>query len=243
MSHPQDHPLAPMVRKLELWNPLSEEDRKAVLKLPYTERSLSAGQFIIWEGDKPQNSCVLNSGFAYRHKSAGNGGRQIMSIHVMGDIVDLQNSLLGVADHNVQMLSAGKVSLIPVGAMREIASSRPSVGMAMWYETLVEGSIFREWVLNIGRRDGKTRIAHLLCEFAVRLEVAELGKSNQYTLPITQDQLADAVALTPVHVNRKLKELEAEGLINRTKRNITIHDWPKLAKAGDFQPRYLHLAK
>jgi len=89
MSHPQDHPLAPMVRKLELWNPLSEEDRKAVLALPYTERSLSAGQFIIWEGDKPQNSCVLNSGFAYRHKSAGNGGRQIMSIHVMGDIVDL----------------------------------------------------------------------------------------------------------------------------------------------------------
>jgi CRP-like cAMP-binding protein len=243
MSHPQDHALAPMVRKLELWTSLSEEDRKAVLALPFTERTLSAGQFIVWEGDKPQNTCVLNSGFAYRHKSAGNGGRQIMSIHVMGDIVDLQNSLLGVADHNVQMLSAGKVSLIPVGAMREIAFSRPSVGMALWYETLVEGSIFREWVLNIGRRDGKTRIAHLLCEFAVRLEIAELSESNHYTLPMTQDQLADAVALTPVHVNRMLKELEADGLINRTIRNITIQDWPKLAKAGDFQPRYLHLAK
>ena len=161
----------------------------------------------------------------------------------MGDIVDLQNSLLGIADHNVQMLTAGTVSLIPVEAMRKIAFSRPSVGMAMWYETLVEGSIFREWVLNIGRRDAKTRIAHLLCEFAVRLEVAELGKSNHYTLPITQDQLADAVALTPVSVNRMLMKLEADGLIKRTKRNITIDDWSKLAKAGDFQPRYLHLAK
>jgi CRP-like cAMP-binding protein len=111
----------------------------------------------------------------------------------------------------------------------------------MWYETLVEGSIFREWVLNIGRRDARTRIAHLLCEFAVRLEVAELGKSNRYTLPITQDQLADAVALTSVHVNRTLMGLEADGLIKRTRREITIDDWPKLAKAADFQPRYLHL--
>jgi CRP-like cAMP-binding protein len=242
MSHPQNHPLAPMARKLDLWNRLSDEDRNAVLELPYKERTLSAGQFIVWEGDKPQNSCVLNSGFAYRHKSAGNGGRQIMSIHVKGDIVDLQNSLLGVADHNVQMLTDGQLALVPVEAMREIAFSRPAVGMAMWYETLVEGSIFREWVLNIGRRDAKTRIAHLLCEFALRLEIAELGKSNQYTLPITQDQLADAVALTPVHVNRMLMELEADGLINRTRREITIGDWPELAKAGDFQSRYLHLA-
>jgi CRP-like cAMP-binding protein len=232
-----------MVRKLELWNPLSDNDRDAVLALPFTERVLSAGQYIVWEGDKPQHSCVLNSGFAYRHKTAGNGGRQIMSIHVKGDIVDLQNSLLGVADHNVQMLTRGKIAFIPVEAMREIAFTRPSVGMAMWYETLVEGSIFREWVLNIGRRDARTRIAHLLCEFALRLEVAELGEMTNYTLPITQDQLADAVALTSVHVNRTLMKLEADGLIKRTKREITIDDWTKLAKAGDFQPRYLHLAR
>jgi CRP-like cAMP-binding protein len=230
-----------MVRKLDLWARLSDDDRAAILELPFKERSLSAGQFIVWEGDKPQNTCLLNSGFAYRHKTAGNGGRQIMSIHVKGDIVDLQNSLLGVADHNVQMLTDGKIALIPVDAVREIAFSRPDVGMAMWYETLVEGSIFREWVLNIGRRDARTRIAHLLCEFAVRLEVAELGKSNRYTLPITQDQLADAVALTSVHVNRTLMGLEADGLIKRTRREITIDDWPKLAKAADFQPRYLHL--
>ena len=96
-----------------------------------------------------------------------------------GDIVDLQNSLLGTADHNVQMLTNGEVAMIPVEAIREIAFSNPTVGMAMWYETLVEASIFREWVLNIGRRDARTRIAHLLCEFALRLEVAELGKPSR----------------------------------------------------------------
>ena len=242
MSQTPDHVLAPMVRKLSLWTELSPSDCDEILELPHQRRHLEAGQYLVWDGDKPQNCCILLSGFAYRHKHAGNGGRQIVSIHMKGDIVDLQNSLLGIADHNVQMLSSGELALIPIDAVRELAFSRPAVGMAMWYETLVEGSIFREWVLNIGRRDAKTRIAHLLCEFAVRLEVAEVGNSNHYTLPITQEQLADAVALTPVHVNRMLMELEAEGLINRTRRDITIGDWPELAKAGDFQPRYLHLA-
>jgi CRP-like cAMP-binding protein len=241
MSQTPDHVLAPMVRKLSLWTELSPSDCDEILELPHQRRHLEAGQYLVWDGDKPQNCCILLSGFAYRHKHAGNGGRQIVSIHMKGDIVDLQNSLLGTADHNVQMLTAGEVALIPVEAVRRIAFQHPAVGMAMWYETLVEGSIFREWVLNIGRRDARTRIAHLLCEFALRLQVAELGDRTNYELPITQEQLADAVALTPVHVNRTLMRLEDDGLITRTKRMITIIDWAELAKVADFQPRYLHL--
>ena len=241
MTQSTDHVLAPMVRKFQLWNPLSDSDREALLALPFVERELGAGQYIVWEGDRPQYACLLLSGFAYRHKLSGSGGRQILSIHMKGDMVDLQNSLLGIADHNVQMLDTGRVAMIPVEAMRDIAFSRPAVGMAMWYETLVEGSIFREWILNIGRRDALSRIAHLLCEFSLRLDVAELGNQTEYELPITQEQLADAVALTSVHVNRKLMELEAEGLINRTKRMIRVNDWQALAKVGDFQSRYLHV--
>lgn len=236
-----NHPLAPMVRKLSLWCELSAEDSTDILSLPYQQRHLDAGQYLVWDGDQPQHCCLLLSGFAYRHKHAGNGGRQIVSIHMKGDLVDLQNSLLGVADHNVQMLATGEVALIPVNAVRQLAFDNPTVGMAMWYETLVEGSIFREWVLNVGRRDARTRIGHLLCEFALRLEVADLGRQTSYELPITQEQLADAVALTPVHVNRTLMKLEQEGLITRTKRMITIVDWKELVKVADFDPRYLHL--
>jgi CRP-like cAMP-binding protein len=235
------HPLDPMVRKLSSREELDPADREAIRALPYTLRTLQAGQYLVWDGDRPQNTCLLLSGYAYRHKHAGNGGRQILSIHMKGDIVDLQNSLLGTADHNVQMLTAGEVAMIPVEKMQELAFGHPAVGMAMWYETLVEGSIFREWVLNIGRRDARTRIAHLLCEFALRLEVAELGEHSVYELPITQEQLADAVALTSVHVNRTLMKLEQEGLIVRTKRVISIVDWKKLIKVADFHPRYLHL--
>lgn len=241
MSQDQQHPLTAMVRKLEHWRELSDEDRKAILELPFTRRELNAGQHIVWDGDKPQYTTLLMSGFAYRHKVAGNGGRQIMSIHMKGDIVDLQNSLLGLADHNVQMLTPGEVALIPVAAVQALAFDHPTVGQAMWYETLVDGSIFREWLLNVGRRDARTRIGHLLCEFAIRMETSGLGKQDEYELPITQEQLADAVSLTPVHVNRTLMAMESDGLIRRNKRFIHITDWKQMAKSSDFQPRYLHL--
>jgi CRP-like cAMP-binding protein len=241
MTENSDHVLALMVRRLSLREDLSQADREAILTLPFSRRRLTAGQYLVWDGDRPQNSCLLISGYAYRQKEAGNGGRQIISIHMKGDIVDLQNSLLGVADHSVQMLTTAEVAIIPVQSIRDLASSHPRVGMAMWYETLVEASIFREWVLNIGRRDARTRIAHLLCEFAMRLQTAELGPRTAYDLPMTQEQLADAVSLTSVHVNRTLMKLEEQGLITRTRRLISIVDWDELMKVADFQPRYLHL--
>ena len=112
----------------------------------------------------------------------------------------------------------------------------------MWFDTLVDGSIFREWIANVGRRDAQTRIAHLLCEFSLRLKVAGLGEANEYELPMTQDQLADCTGLTSVHVNRTLKNLEAKRLIERrSSRTVTIGDWKKLAEAGDFDSNYLHL--
>jgi CRP-like cAMP-binding protein len=106
---------------------------------------------------------------------------------------------------------------------------------------LVEASIFREWVLNVGRRDSRARIAHLLCELAVRLNEEGLAKDYGYDLPMTQEQIADAVGLTPVHVNRTLKALEEDGLVIRTKRNISFPEWQRLRSVGDFNQRYLHL--
>jgi CRP-like cAMP-binding protein len=112
----------------------------------------------------------------------------------------------------------------------------------MWTDTLVDGSIFREWIANIGRRDARTRVAHLLCEFSLRLKVAGLGEQTGYEMPMTQEQLGDATGLTSVHINRTLKGLEADGLIERTTpRSIVVGDWRKLAETGDFNSAYLHL--
>lgn len=233
--------LEPMLRKLQQWRPLSPEDQAALLALPHRIIKLRPREYIVREGDRPRSSCLMLSGFAFRHKIAGNGGRQIFSIHMQGDLADLQNSLLGVADHNLQALTEVEVAMIPVEAVQNISFERPEVGRAMWHETLVDASIFREWTLNVGRRDGRTRAAHVLCEFALRLEVAGLGTKCDYELPMTQEQLGDALALTSVHVNRMLMSLGEAGLITRSNRSVKINDWTELAKVGDFDPAYLHL--
>ena len=241
MSAISPHALAPMLRKLEYWAFLGEEDRQALLALPFTPRTIEAHHFIVREGDKPTQSCVMLSGLTFRHKVVATGARQILSIHMTGDMVDLQNSVLGTADHNVQALTNSKVAFVPRDALTKLAFERPVIGKALWYDTLVDGSIFREWIANVGRRDAKTRIAHLLCEFALRLEAAGLGDHMEWELPMTQEQIADCTGLTPVHVNRMFKTLGREGLISRTKRSVTVNDWKALAEAGDFESSYLHL--
>ena len=230
----------PMVRKFERRARLADEDREALLALPHQIRQVPAGGHIIRDGDRPEYCCLLLSGFAYRHKITGEGRRQVLSLHLAGDFVDLQNSLLEVSDHNVQTLTAADVALIPRDAIKELALARPAIGVAMWVDTLVDSAIFREWVVNVGRRDARARVCHILCEFSLRLEEAGLAENHRYQLPMTQEQLADAVGLTSVHVNRVLRQLGEEGLISREKRAITIEDWERMRDVGDFNERYLH---
>jgi CRP-like cAMP-binding protein len=213
-----------------------------VLALPFEVKRLERGSFLVREGDIAKKCCVMLSGFSVRSKTVRTGARQILAIQMKGEMVDLQNSLLVEADHSVEMLTSATVAEIPRNEIVRIAAERPTVARAMWFDTLVDGSIFREWITNIGRRDARTRLAHLLCEFALRLQIAGLGKPGRYELPMTQEQLADATGLTPVHVNRTIRGLEADGLIERDNpRFICIVDWQTLADVGDFESRYLHL--
>ena len=235
--------LQPLVQKLSYWQQLDATDRAAILALPHHVKRVEQHHYIIRDRDLVTHSSILLAGFAVRHKIVGGGHRQILAIHMKGDIVDLQNSILGTADHSVQMLTGGQIAMIHRDDIIRLAFERPAIGRAMWFDTMVDGSIFREWIANVGRRDARTRIAHLLCEFALRLKVAGLGDEVGYQLPMTQEQLGDATGLTSVHVNRTIKQLEAEGLIERASpRSINIGDWKKLSDVGDFDSHYLHLA-
>jgi len=234
--------LEPLVHKLAYRAELNAEDRAAILALPFTLKTMERGQYIVRERELATQSCVMLSGYSIRSKVVATGDRQIVAIHMKGECVDLQNSLLKVADHSVQMLTPGKVALIPRDEVIRLTLERPRVGHAMWVDTLVDGSIFREWIANVGRRDARTRVAHLLCEFAVRLKSAGLGDETGYELPMNQEQLADATGLTSVHINRTLKALDRDGLIDRANpRAIRIGDWRKLADVGDFDSNYLHM--
>jgi CRP-like cAMP-binding protein len=203
-------------------------------------KTLDPAAYIIREGEAPAMCALLLAGFAYRHKVTGDGQRQIMSFHMPGEFLDLQNSFLGVADHNVQTLTRCEVAMVPVLALRRLAEEHPHVGRALWIETLIDAAIFREWIVNVGRRNSIRRISHLLCEFALRLEAAGLAPHHRYELPMTQEQIADCTGLTPVHVNRVLKELGRLRLIDRDRRSVSIVDWDQLQNIGDFNARYLH---
>jgi len=179
-------------------------------------------------------------GFSFRQKLLRDGSRQIISFHIPGEFVDLQNSLLGVADHSVQSLNVCEVALVPSSALLQIADVSPGLRMAMWIDTLIDASIFREWVVNVGRRDSRTRIAHLLCELALRLQRTGPDRDGMIDFPITQEQLADATGLTSVHTNRTLQSLRKDGLIQLTARSLTVLDWDGLRAVGDFDELYLH---
>lgn len=237
----QDPILAPMADKLGRWLPLDGDHHAAILNLPHVVRVLRAGEFIVREDDRPRHGWLLLSGCAIRHKVAGNGGRQILALQMTGDLIDPYQSMPPRADHNIQALGGVKLALIPIEALRELAARNPAVGEAMRLESLLDSAIFREWMLNLGRRDARTRTAHMVCELAIRLHMAGLGERDHFDLPLTQEQLADALALTNVHVSRMFKALAVEGLIVRDNRRINILDFPRLATVGDFDQRYLNL--
>ena len=185
MSVP-DHILSLMLGKFERRAQLDEVDRRALLGLPYRTHTVEPSSYIVREGERLERACLILSGFAYRHKVTVEGTRQIVSVHIAGDFVDLEGALLNVADHNVQALGRCEIACIPREALRALLLSHPRIGMAMWVDTLIDGSVFREWVVNVGRRDARSRIAHLLCELARRLEVAGLASDAGYELPMTQ---------------------------------------------------------
>lgn len=231
--------LAPFLSKLEGHARLTAADRQAVLALPHTIRRLAPGDHLFREGDRATSCIVMLSGFACRHKIVGEGARQLLSVHMKGDGIDLLDALLGSTDHGVQSLGPAEAAVIPAAAISDLILSHPAAGRTILIETVLDASIQREWTANVGRRDARTRIAHVLCELGVRMEAAGVGRRDRFDLPLTQEQLADVTGLTIVHVNRVLQGLRAAGLISRGKRPMKVADWQSLADAGDFREDYL----
>jgi len=236
------NPLRPFVEKLASRVELTSADTEALLKMRFSTREMRPGSYFVRERQRPTASSLLIAGVAMRSKLTSEGARQIVGLHLPGDSLDLQQLYLDEADHNIQALTTITLIEVARGDLQSVADKHPNVLKAITIDNVIEASIEREWLLNVGRRIGRARLAHFLCEFAVRLAIkSHVPDQTAIALPLTQEQIGDAVALTPVHVNRMLKELEAEGLITRTKNSIVIVEWKAMASAADFNPSYLHL--
>jgi CRP-like cAMP-binding protein len=177
-----------------------------------------------------------------RYKVLDEGKRQISAFHVAGDMPDLQGLHLSVMDHNLGALTRVTALSVPHEALRELLLRIPELNAPFWRDTLVDAAIFREWVANVGRRPAYQRLAHLFCELYLKQVAVGLARDGRCPMPVTQVDLADATGLTSVHVNRTLRELRRDGLIELRGKRLEIPDWPRLVAAASFNPAYLHLA-
>ncbi len=223
-----------LIRKLRHTTELDDADIEAVMRLPVVVREIDADTPIAREGDKPFNCCFLIKGFCVRAKTTEQGKRQILSVHIPGDLPDLQSLHLPVMDHELRTLSASTIGFVSHVAVRQLARSRPLIAEALWRQTLLDAVLFRDWIVNIGRRPAGQRLLHLFIELQQRLSVVGLVTNETYDLPMTQTDLADATGLTPVHVSRVLKSLREHGLIQMRRSVVTIGNTGRLSELAQI---------
>lgn len=232
-----------IVSKLATIAPLAEGEREAIERLPIQIKAIASRADLTREGDRPSRFCVLLDGWACSHKVTGAGRRQIMAFHLPGDLPGLQSLHLRTLDSTLTTLTPCQVGFIEHEALRELFQAQPRIAEAFWSDTLVEGSIFREWLLNVGQREARSRLAHVLCELVMRIRALGLNDADPIQMPITQTDLAEAMGMSTVHVNRMLQALRGAGLITLERGALTVHDWAGLKQAGDFDASYLHLRR
>jgi CRP-like cAMP-binding protein len=232
----------PLIAKLETTGPLPEADREALTDVSRDARAMGARRNIIREGDRPENVHLIVEGWAARYKLLPGGARQITAFLIPGDFCDVHISLLGEMDHSIATLTRARIAHISRRTIDELAE-RPSLARAFWWATLVDEAILRNWIVNVGRRDAYEAIGHLMCELYLRMGNVGLTTGQSFELPLTQEEIADALGLTPVHVNRTLQRMRTEGLISLKRSALTIHDYGRLQEAAGFNPNYLHIER
>lgn len=232
-----------LIRKLESIAALSDKERRAIQSLPGRIQNLGAQQDIVRDGDQPTHCCVILDGWACRYKLLSQGRRQILSFHISGDIADLPSLHIPTMDHSIATLTKAVVAFIPHESLRELTARHPGIAAAFWRDTLVDAGIFRAWLISLGQRSAFEHVAHLFCELYLKLQAVGLAGDHRCPLPITQADIADALGLTPVHVNRVLQEMRGRTLITLRGRMLVIQAWDELLRLSEFDPTYLQLER
>lgn len=241
MAGPSPHDR--LIRKLESISTLTSEEAAALRGLPMTLKRLDDDADIVCIGDRPSHCCLLVDGFLFRYITLPTGARQITSLHVPGDMPDLQSLHLEVMDHSLGALAPSTVAFIPHAAVHDLVKRYTGIASALWRDTLVDAAIFREWIANVGQRSAYQRAAHLMCEFVYKMRAVGLANEDGCPFPLTQQEMGNSMGLSVVHVNRTLQALRADGLIVLKAKHLKIPDWEAFKKVAGFDPTYLHLSR
>src|SRR5580698_4881561 len=231
----------PLLRKLANFTELSTEESNVIEESTLDVHEFAAREDVISQGDRTGGVKLLLEGFACRYKVLEDGRRQIVAYFVPGDLCDLRVFILRRMDHSIGALVASKVATIAPENILKMTSNYPTLTRALWWSTLVEEAILREWIVNVGQRNALERMAHLFCELLYRFRAVGLNQGLSCTLPLTQTELAETLGLSSVHVNRTLQALRRKKLITLNGGTLTIDNLPALEALSFFNAEYLHL--
>ena len=202
---------------------------------------IAAGRDIVSEGMAPRQVFVILDGMAVRYRWLPDGGRQILTFLIPGDLCDMHVFLAKAMDHSIGTITPVRLASISRDQMMDVFTVRPRISAALWWSSMQEEAMLRERIVSLGRRDARGRIAYFLCELLWRHRAVGLNTADTFPLPLTQTELGDTLGLTPVHINRILKEYREAGLIAMGHRRIDLLDIAGLQRLADFTPAYLHL--
>lgn len=228
-----------LVERLTSRSVLTEAEQQAILNLPGRTEHVQSNRDFVSMDTRVDHACLIAAGIVGRFGQNSDGRRQITAMHVPGDMADLHSVVQPKGASALQALSIATIVRVPHVALRAVTGQYPALAEALWRDCMVDASILAQWVVNVGRRDARTRIAHLLCEMATRLKAAPTEGEFIFPFAVTQTQLADATGLTAVHVNRTLQSMRRDGLAEVTTRAVRVRSWKALAAAGEFEPSYL----
>lgn len=239
MSH--SSPLSPFLKRLLRQSELNAEEREAVLSLPTYVEEFARGSDIVSAGETVTHSSLIGRGLAARYDPMIAFGRQISAFHIEGDMCDLHSIVEPKAACGIAALTATSILRVPHAELRRLIAQYPAIASAFWRNGRADVSILAKWVSNLGRSNARARLAHLLCEMGMRMEVAGLARRDHFRFEVNQATLARAIGLSPVHVNRTLQALRRDGLIVTPGDRMRIPDWRRLATFAKFDPGYLLL--
>lgn len=220
---------------------LSPEESAALNQALSDPVELPARQTVVRRGEPVEHSTLLLSGFMCRYMDARDGYRQLVSVHVAGDFIDLHGYPLRRLDHDLATLTDCVVATVAHERLTELVGKFPNLGRLMWFATLLDSAMHREWIFRLGRLEAAGRLAHLLCETYTRLAAVGQAADNRFDFPLTQQDLGEACGLTSVHINRTVRRLREAGLAEVTNREVRILNFPALAAMGEFNSDYLYL--
>lgn len=221
--------------------PLNRSERARLEAAISEVRPVTARTVLVRKGEPLDHSTLLLKGFLSRYVDDRRGHRQFVSLHISGDLVDLHAYPMKQLDHDVAAITDAEVAIMPHSAIRAIAEDDAELARKLWFATLLDAAMHREWIFRLGRLGALGRVCHFFAETGARLQAVGEGAPDRYTLPVTQADVGEACGLTNVHVSRVLKSLRASGVCTFKDGVVAIQDYAALARLGQFDPSYLYL--